>query len=63
LVHAEEPFRPETINWEQMVAELVVDDLLERWYSMHIFTKEQVRAWLEQALVILTSDLDDSSCR
>jgi hypothetical protein len=62
LVHSEQ-FCPETINREQMVSDLLAHYPLERWYKMHLLTREQVRTWLEQALVLLTTDLDDSSNR
>jgi hypothetical protein len=60
LVHSEQ-FCPETLNQEQWVADLLTHYPLERWYTMQILTREQVSMWLAQALVILTSDLDDSS--
>jgi hypothetical protein len=60
LVHSDQ-FCPETINQEQMVSDLLTSYPLERWYEMQLLTKEQVRIWLEQALVILTSGPDDCS--
>lgn len=58
LIHSGQ-FCPETINQEQMVSDLLTRYPLERWYEMQLLTREQVRIWLEQALVILTSGLDD----
>jgi hypothetical protein len=60
LVHSEQ-FCPETVNQEQMVSDLLAHYPLERWYEMQLLTREQVRTWLEQALALLTSGLDDSS--
>jgi hypothetical protein len=62
LVHSEQ-FCPETLNREQLVSNLLAHYPLERWYEMHLLTREQVRTWLEEALVLLTSDLDDSTDR
>ena len=62
LVHSEQ-FCPETINQEQMVSDLLTHYPLERWYEMQLLTREQVCIWLEQALVILTSDRNDSTDR
>jgi hypothetical protein len=60
LVHSEQ-FCLETINLEQMASDLLTRYPLERWYEGHILTRAQVHAWLEQALVILTSSVDHSS--
>ncbi|GHO50909.1 hypothetical protein [Ktedonospora formicarum] len=59
LVHSEQ-ITTATINREHMVTDLLARYPLERWYEMQILTKEQVRAWLEQALVLLTIDQDDA---
>jgi hypothetical protein len=62
VVHSEQ-FCPETLNLEQMASDLLTRYPLERWYEMHILTRAQVYMWLEQALVILTSGLDDANDR
>ncbi len=58
LVHSDQ-FCPATINQEQIVSDLLTHYPLERWYEMHILTREQVYIWLEQALAILTSGPDN----
>jgi hypothetical protein len=58
-VHSDQ-YCAEAINQEQWVSDLLAHYPLERWYTMQILTREQVHMWFEQALVILTSDLDDS---
>jgi len=60
LVHSDR-FCPKAINQEQMVADLLTRYPLEHWHAMHLLTREQVCAWLERALVIITSDASDSS--
>lgn len=62
LVHSDQ-FCLDTLNREQLVAELLARYPLERWHTMHLLTTEQVRTWLEQALVLLTSDPDASRDR
>ncbi|MBO0790822.1 MAG: hypothetical protein J2P36_07725 [Ktedonobacteraceae bacterium] len=51
---------PETINLEQMTSDLLAHYPFERWYEMHLLTREQVSTWLEQALALLTSSQDDT---
>jgi hypothetical protein len=55
LVHSDQ-FCLETMNQEQMVDTMLAHYPLERWYEMHILTREQVLMWFEQALVILTTE-------
>ncbi len=62
LVHSEQ-FCPQTFNQEQMVADLLTHYPLARWHEMQLLTREQVRTWFEQALVLLIPSLDDSSDR
>jgi hypothetical protein len=59
LVHSEQ-FCPETMNQEQLVSDLLAHYPLERWYEMRLLTREQVRTWLEEALVLLTSGPGDA---
>ena len=54
LVHSDQ-FCLETINQEQLVSDLLARYPLERWHTMQLLTTEQVRTWLEQALILLTS--------
>lgn len=60
FVHSDQ-FCLDTINQEQMVSDLLARYPLERWYEMRMLTREQVRTWFEQALLILISGLDDAS--
>lgn len=55
LVHSER-FCPESFNQEQLLSDLLARYPLERWYEMQVLSREQVRMWLEQALLILISE-------
>lgn len=54
MVHSE-PCCLETIDREQLVSDLLARYPLERWYEMHLLTREQVHTWLDEALMLLTS--------
>lgn len=59
LVHSDQ-FCLQAFNREQMVSDLLTHYPLEHWCAMQLLTREQVCTWLEQALLLLTSDLDNS---